>query len=177
MKPLNLKEQFEEVYEKEVDSLFRFCAIRVSNRDQVVDIVQDVFVELWQIYQKGEVVKNHQAFLYTVLRSKIIDWYRKKKSVSLDAMVERNKSGEEYAYDPPDPRAHKNIIFSAEVKHLVEAIDALPKNYREILYLRLVEDLSPEQIGRKVNCPTNTVSVRITRGLKKLRKGYNAGFL
>jgi RNA polymerase sigma-70 factor (ECF subfamily) len=175
MKSLEIKEQFKEVYENEVDALFRFCALRVGNREQVVDIVQDVFVELWQIYQKGEKVKNARALLYTILRHKIIDWYRKKKAISLDAMTLENKDGEEYAYDPKDPKADTDIVFSAEARRMVEAIDKLGTSYREIVYLRLVEDLSPPQIAKKLHFSINKVSVRITRGLEKLRRHYNTG--
>lgn len=167
MEPNN-KQQFEEIYEREVNSLFRYCTLRVGVRSQAMDIVQDVFIELWQIYQKGEVVNNPRALLFTILRNRIIDWYRKKKALSLDSMMERHD--DEQSFEPRDQKAEDNIMISAESKRALEAINSLDESYREVLYLRLIEDLSPEEIGSILKINTNTVSVRITRGLEKLRK-------
>ena len=167
----NTKQQFEEVYAKEVDSLFKYCALRVSSKTQAMDIVQDVFIELWQVYQKGEEVKNDRALLFTILRNRIIDWYRKKKALSLDSMMEKRDG--EPSFEPRDIKAEESIVFSAESKRAVEAINTLDDTYREVLYLRLIEDLTPEEIGSVLDLNANTVSVRITRGLEKLRTKLN----
>lgn len=171
MENLEIRQKFEEVYASEADSLFRYCITRVGDRSQAVDIVQDVFVALWQTYQKGEEVKNHQAYLFTILRNRIIDWYRKKKSFSLDAIMEK-KEGES-SFEPADQKAHEGIVFSAETRQVVEAINELVPRYREAVYLRLIEDLSPPEIASILGSSANIVSVRITRGIQKLKKKFN----
>lgn len=162
-----IKKQFEKVYEAEIDSLFRYCAFRISSREQAMDIVQDVFIEFWQILNKDEKVQNSRAFLFAVLRNRIIDWYRKKKAVSLDLMLENNE--DKQAFEPIDSKSEDDIILSAESKRVVEMINTLDANYQEVLYFRLVEDLQPEEIASLLKINANTVSVRITRGLAKLR--------
>lgn len=171
MDDIEIKNQFEEVYEREVDALFRYCLMRIGNRNQAIDIAQDAFVVLWQAYQKGETIDNPQAYLFTVLKNRIIDWYRKKKSVSLDALTDKKKG--QYALDPADQKAHEGIIFSAEAKQIIEAINSLEPNYREAVYLRLVEDLPPPEIAALLGSKVSIVSVRITRGIQKLRKNLN----
>ncbi|MEX2052071.1 MAG: RNA polymerase sigma factor [Candidatus Paceibacterota bacterium] len=171
MKAPNTKEYFEEIYANEADTLFRYCLFRISNRAQAIDIVQEVFIELWQALQKDEDIRNPRAFLFAVLRNRIIDWYRKKKSVSLDAMMHRRE--DEKNFEPEDPKASKDIIWSAEVTEIIEAINFLPDPYREPVYLRLIEDLSPPEIARMLESNANTISIRITRGIKKLQKYLN----
>ncbi|MFA6000302.1 MAG: sigma-70 family RNA polymerase sigma factor, partial [Candidatus Paceibacterota bacterium] len=63
-----------------------------------------------------------------------------------------------------------DIVLSAEARAMIEAINVLPPNYRDVLYLRLIEDFTPEEIGNMFGMSANMVSVRITRGLEKLRK-------
>lgn len=170
MEPVDRKKEFEDIYAGEIDSLFRYSILRVGNRAQAMDIVQDVFVRLWQAFQKGENIENARAFLFAVLKNRIIDWYRKKKSSSLDALLERGEERGERAFEPADDRAHEEILFSAETRAMIEAINSLEAKYRDAVYLRLVEDMPPEEIARRLGATPNTISVRITRGLDKLRK-------
>lgn len=171
MEVINIKEEFTNIYNKEVDSLFRYCVVRVSDHSKATEIVQDIFTELWLKYNKGEIVTYSRAFLFTIAHNRIIDWYRKKKSQSLDAMMESEET--ENSFEPADEKAHLDIILSAEAKRVVEAINELEFNYREPLYLRFVEDLSPEEIAKILNSTANVISVRLTRGIDKLRKQFD----
>ncbi len=168
MKHPDIREKFKEIYDKEIDSLFHYCTFRVNNKNQAIDIVQDTFIELWQTYQKGVEVKNARALLFTILRNRIIDWYRKKKSLSLDALMEND--GQEHSFEPEDSKAYDDIVFGAETRSIVDAINNMDSNYRDVLYLRLIEDKTPEEIANILGTNANTVSVRITRGLQKLRE-------
>ena len=115
---------------------------------------------------------NERAFIFTVARHLIIDWYRKKKSVSFEDLTNR-ETGE--AYDPVDEEALRNIQVGAEGKFLIEAVNKLSPTYRQAVFLRFVEDLSPSEIGEALGVSANAVSVRINRGMEELRKitGYS----
>ena len=79
----NLIKKFELIYRDKSDNIFRFCLIKVSDRDQALDITQETFLRLWQSLQSKEEIRNEKAFLFTIARRLIIDWYRKKKSLSI----------------------------------------------------------------------------------------------
>lgn len=162
---------FETLYADQSDALFRFCALRVSDRQQALDIVQETFLRLWQTLQQGKEVENGRAFLFTVAHRLIIDWYRKKKSVSLDAMMNRTDGTH---YDVPDESSVGKVEIGAEGRHLIEKLHELPQSYRHALYLRFVEDLSPIEIGKVLGISANAASVRLRRGILELRKkaGY-----
>ena len=78
---------FEKTYTDESDAIFRFCLVRVSNREQALDLTQETFLRLWQSLSQDKEIANARAFLFTVAHNLVIDWYRKKKSVSLDSMM------------------------------------------------------------------------------------------
>jgi RNA polymerase sigma-70 factor (ECF subfamily) len=167
----NITDIFKNIYQRESDAIFRFCLIRVSDREQALDLTQETFLRLWKTLLEEKKVLNEKAFLFTVARHLIIDWYRKKKSVSLDKMM----SQEEEPYDLPDEKTTESLLLGAEGRYLLEKIKELPQIYQDSVYLRFVEDLSPKEIAKILDISANVASVRINRGLEELRKktGYN----
>ena len=110
-----------------------------------------------------------RAFLYRTLRHLIIDEYRKKKSYSLDAMMEEDRDVE--ALMPHDDtntlEAAMERLDGAEA---VKKLSELPQHYGEALMLRYVDGLSPKEIAGRLRISENLVSVRIHRALKALKE-------
>lgn len=172
MEAHNIKQEFTKIYDRESDALFRYCIMRVSDKEKAIDIVQDIFAELWKaVNGAGKKIENERAYLFTLAHNRIIDWYRKKKTESLDALMENEDNGK--PFDHQDEQAYSNIIFSAEAKQVLEKIETLEPIYKDVLYLRFAEDLPPEEIGKILGENANTISVRITRGLEKLREQFH----
>ena len=175
---IRMKEQrhiqlFTEIYEAESDAIFRFCLVKVSDREQALDLTQETFTRLWQTLTKGTSMTNTRAFLFTIAHHLVIDWYRKKKAVSLDE--EQGADGE--TVEPADETTLViNLESGAEGRYLIGKINEINPSYREAVYLRYVEGLSPPDIGKILHISANAASVRINRGLEELRKltGYDA---
>jgi len=168
----DINHTFETIYENESDIIFRFCLVRVSSREQALDITQETFLRLWKSLLEGKEILNDKAFLFTVAHRLIIDWYRKKKSLSLEGMMYNEK---EDGYNVIDEKTTvSNLEFGAEGRYLLDKINLLSSSYRHPVYLRFVEDLSPGEIGNILGISANAVSVRINRGLIELKKiaGY-----
>jgi RNA polymerase sigma-70 factor (ECF subfamily) len=163
--------KFTEIYDREADALFRYCFFRINDREKAIDMVQDIFVELWKVLHTGEKIKRERPYLFTLAHNRVIDWYRKKKSESLDALLENENTARPFDY--ADEHAHADIIVSAEAKRVLTAIEFLDPTYRDVLYLRFAEDLSPQEIAKVIGSTASIVSVRITRGLEKLREQFD----
>lgn len=170
---VDITKKFESIYSLESDAVFRFCFTRVSDREKALDITQETFLRLWQSLQEGKEIWNDRAFLFTVARRLVIDWYRKKKSLSLDDMM---TSDEDEGYQVIDADTTKvNLELASEGRFLLEKINELSPAHREVIYMRYIEDMSPGDIGEVLGISANTASVRISRGLVELREktGYN----
>ena len=169
---IDLTKKFESVYAIESDAIFRFCVLRVSNREIALDIAQETFLRFWQSLQKDKDILSNRAYLFTIAHRLIIDWYRKKKSLSLDKMID-NEDGADYEVEDQMSTEEK-LESGAEGRFLIEKINELEPSYRHPLYLRYVEDLSPCEISEIMGISVNAASVRINRGLMELRKitGY-----
>jgi len=162
-----LKKIFEKAYADNADALYRFTLSRVSNKDQAIDIVEDTYVRLWQTLQKQK-VEEPRALLYRIARNLIIDWYRKSKSISMQTFAGEDTENSEMHMD----MFAGNLVgvdVTLEAKMVIEKIAGLEPIYREAVYLRYVEELTPREIAEILGESPNVISVRINRGVKLLK--------
>lgn len=168
-----LKNKFTRVYTEESDSIYRFCFLRTSDKEAAIDIMQDTFISFWDVLSEGkDEIRNERAFLFTIARNRIIDWYRKKKTVSLDAYAE-DAGVDPEVFMPTIPK--EAIEMAHEAAYLMEKLREIDPPYQQVVYLRFVEELKPKEIADILGESVNVISVRIHRGLKQLRSraGYD----
>jgi RNA polymerase sigma factor (sigma-70 family) len=165
MQDRNVKAEFTKVFEEESDALFRFAYSRTSDRELAIEISQESFTRLWQKFVLEGEVPNPRAFLYVVARHLIIDWYRRKKSSSLEALSENRDK----PLDPRDDSPQIQMELSSDAGRVLELFDKLGKGYRDIMFMRFVEDLQPREIAERLGLTANAVSVRISKGLTALK--------
>lgn len=163
------EQEFSHAFEAYSDELFRHASLRLRDRERAVELTQECFLRAWGYIQKGEEITQMRPFLYRTLRHLIIDEYRRKKSVSLEAMVEGSGNVEDLL-----PQDESNNLEAAIVRHdgarVLEFLSRLPEPYREAVTMRFVDGLSPQEIGEAIGESQNVVSVRVHRGLKKLKE-------
>lgn len=158
----NEKAHFLRVYDTYADSIFRFCFLKVSDEERALDLTQEVFMKFWQVLREGKEIRNDRAFLYTIARNLIIDWYRKKKEASLDTLVEEDNF--QVRSD-----GHEQVYAQAEVREVLDVIARFDPETQELLILRYVEGLPPREIADILNEEPNVISVRLNRAVKKVR--------
>ncbi len=162
MKQHQTEQDFLKAYDELSDSLFNHCFYRVSDREIALDLTQETFVKTWEYLATGKEVGNLRSFLYKVANNLIIDYYRKKKSDSLDAL-------QEGGFDVQSDDVEKTVA-SSEGKLAFMALGGMEERYRRVVMLRYVDGLTPREIGEIIGESENAVSVRINRSIKKLKE-------
>ena len=162
MKQHHIEDDFLKSYDEFSDSLFKHCFYRVSDREIALDLTQETFVKTWEYMAMGKEVGNLRSFLYKVANNLIIDFYRKKKSDSLDAL-------QEGGFDVQSDDAEK-IVISSEGKNALKALENLDEKHRQVIIMRFVDELTPREIAEIIGESENAVSVRINRSIKKLKE-------
>lgn len=160
-----LRDLFEKSYKDFSDAIFRYCYFHTSNREKALDLSHDTFVKTWEYLssEKGKEIDNIRAFLYRVARNLIIDDRRKKKSSSLDNLLE---NGFEITGEESEFIIKENEF---EAKKALKAVEGLEEKYKDVILMRYVEDMSVKDIAKILDDNENTVSVRIHRGIEKLK--------
>src|SRR5437763_398183 len=87
---LAVEAEFLAAFDEHSDALFRHCFVRVRDREAAKDIVQETFTKTWDYLAKGKKVDHLRAFLYRVANNLIVDASRRKRSTSLDHMMEED---------------------------------------------------------------------------------------
>jgi len=169
----DIQHTFTKAFESYSDELFRHASIRLADRDRALELTQECFMKVFEYAKNGngQEIRELRPFLYRTLRHLIIDEYRRKKSVSLEAMAEKAEDMNVEDFLPSDDsNSLEAAIERFDGKRAMAALQTLPDTYREVISLRYVDGLSPGEIGAIVGESENTVSVRIHRGLKKLKE-------
>ncbi len=145
-------------YEKGLTSHAFF---KVGDHAVSQDLVQDTFMKTWKYLVKGGNIEVMKAFLYHILNNLIIDEYRKRKSTSLDAILEKG-------FEPSagDSEHMQNALDGQSALLLIQR---LPLPYRNILRMRYIQDLSLKEISDLTGQTRNTIAVQVHRGIEKLK--------
>jgi len=165
---MDQQEQFLEAFDKHADALFRHAYFRVRNREIALDLSQDTFTKTWDYLVKGNTVEQFKPFLYRTLNNLIIDEYRRKSSESLDEMFDDDIN--EGMFEELRTGGREEVEMAFDAKQLKETLVVLPDQYREVVVLRYVDGLMPQEIAEVTGESVNVISVRIHRGLAWLKK-------
>jgi RNA polymerase sigma-70 factor (ECF subfamily) len=148
-------------YEKGLKKHARF---RVNDDTKCDDLVQDTFMKTWVYLLKTGKIELMKPFLYHILNCLIIDEYRRKKSASLDVLLENG-------FEPGSDECMR-MVNVLDGKSAMKLITLLPPSYQKVMSMRYVEDLTLTEIALQTGQSKNTIAVKTHRGLEKLRKMY-----
>jgi RNA polymerase sigma-70 factor (ECF subfamily) len=153
---------FLKVYDEHADAIYRFCYFRLFDKEKAEELTQEAFMRTWEYLASGKKVDNIRAFVYRVARNSIVDYFRKKKEVSLDNLHEQG-----FDVSIEDASRWESIIDGGDA---IRAITLLDEKYRDVLLFRHVDGLLVKEIAVIVGESENAVSVRLHRGLKQLKE-------
>jgi len=156
--------------------LYDFIRVRVKESADAEDILQDVFYELTSSYRVLQPVEQMAAWLFRVARNKITDRYRKHKPLLYDDLHQGTKEeGEPNSFleellgagdDPGFLSKDNELIREA----LLNALEELPSEQREVFVLHELEQRSFKEISDETGVPVNTLLSRKHYAVKFLRK-------
>ena len=166
----------EKAVAKESNRLLNFIRSRVSNQDDAEDILQDVFIQLWQGYQTIESIEKITAWMFRVARNKIVDLYRKKKPDNFSA-IERPAQNEDsepllLAEILQDSEGDPNDVYTRELiwESIEEVLGEIPKAQRDVFVWHVLEGLSFKEMEEKTGDSINTLLSRKRYAIQYLRK-------
>jgi len=152
----------EHAVQTERPRLLDFIRRRVRTSEDAEDILQDVLLQLASSYSVTEPIEKLTAWLFTVARNRIIDWYRKRKPESLPADADDPSTPlnlDQILYDPtqnPDRVYARSLMWT----ELADALDELPDEQREVFVMHELEGRSFKEIAQITREPINTLLSR-----------------
>lgn len=160
-------EQLVRAYEKRVFALtLRMC----GNPEDAAEAAQEAFLAVWQglKFFRGE--SSFSTWLYRLASNACVDLLRREGRHR--AAAGPSLDDEELRLETADPApTPQEAAERAELRRQIEnGLRALPAEYRQVLILREMHQLSYEEIGQTLSLDPGTVKSRISRGRKRLQK-------
>jgi RNA polymerase sigma factor (sigma-70 family) len=174
---LAMEQVKEQTFLKEKDRLLSFIRNRVSSLEEAEDILQDVFYQFVAGYETIESIDRVTSWLFSVARNKIIDRYRRDAARPQRADLRSQAGIEEDAPltlqeilpdlgNTPEDSYLREAIWEA----IMEALDELPREQREIFIQNEIEEQSFREIAEQTGVSINTLLSRKRYAILALRK-------
>ncbi len=162
--------RFELLAMPHLDAAFNLARWLTGNPSDAEDVVQDAYLRAFRYFDafRGG---SFRVWLLTIVRNSFLDWIKDNRSAR--AMF---RPIEEASEGPPDPRpnAEAMLLDRVDRETLTALVAHLPTEYREVLILREIEDLSYKEIAEVTGIPAGTVMSRLSRARLALRKAWQA---
>ena len=151
-----------------LDALYRVALRLTMDPTQAEDLVQDTMLKAYRSWRQYRPGTNAKGWLLTILRNTFINDYRRRK---LEPIAMDLEAAEPHAilrqiadFDPEG-----NFFAQIVDQRVLEAIDALPTEFREVLVLSDMEGLSYAEIAETLQVPVGTVKSRLFRARRQLQ--------
>jgi len=159
-------EAFGLLYERHAPAIFRFIYSHLDDRLDAEDLTEDVFLRVWRSLPKFEDQGvPFVAYLFRIARNTLVDYYRRSKNGhKLVSSLEDSVIVDAH----PDPG--ELTIAKMEHQEIRQMLGSLREDYRMVIILRFLSDLSPDETAQAMGKSAGAVRVLQHRALTALRK-------
>ncbi len=154
------QQPFETLVEMHRDEIFAYLW-RLIPGDQAEDCLQETFLRAFRAYKRTTLDSNYRAWLYKIATN-----------VARTAHTRRQREMTRELHRPVAPEGRTlldSIIFSENLKVVLQAVEALPHKQRAALMMRKYQEMDYEDIGAALECSPGTARAHVYQALKKLR--------
>jgi RNA polymerase sigma-70 factor (ECF subfamily) len=162
---------FESVFKFWYEPLVHFANEYISDLESARNIVQNIFMKLWEKHALVDPDSNLRAYLYIATRNACLSHLRHLRLETVYFEKSR-KSYEDLQlnYEALEELKMEQIDFSNLEKLIQDTIDSLPERCREVFLMSRYDELKNKEIAEKLNISVKAVEANITRAMNKLRE-------
>ena len=173
--PHDRKAEFERVALPFLDALYNLALNLTRNTKDAEDLVQETYLRAYRFFDSYEPGTHIKAWLFRILRNTFINRYRSAKSrpdevefAKVEATYER-AIDEQFLQKHQPPSPEDSVMAGVLDAEVAQALQALPEEYRLVVIMALVEEMSYKEIASALSIPLGTVMSRLHRGRKMLQ--------
>lgn len=168
-------EVYGKLYDIYVNQIYRFIYFKVGRKEEAEDLTGDVFLKTWQYINEmgSEVIDNLRAFLYQTARNAVIDFYRSRDQKEFVVLPQEQENDEEKPsmeiIDEKQDLVEK-IELASDLEEVKKALQKIREEYREIIILRFVEEMSVKETAEILGKSEGAVRVLLHRAIAALKE-------
>jgi len=162
---------FDTLYGRDSNRLYKFALSILKSTEEAENILQDVFLNLWEKRHNVEKDSSVKYYIFTITYNSAISIIRKK--VKETQFFDYLKSLQELNQDTTS----LEIEFNELTKSLQTIIGHLPQRQKEVYILHKEEGLKYHEIAEKLNISVNTIETHMSRALKTIKENLGKSSL
>lgn len=155
---------FNILFRKYWEKIYLLALRKLPSEEDASDITQDVFYVIWKNRGYWHVKSNVNAYLTSMLRHKIYDFYARRDRLPIFIPLDQEEEYWDYSFQESE-----KTDYTAENLLIKKEIEAMPIKMREIFLLSRFENLSAQQISDKLGISVQTVRNQISSALKRIK--------
>lgn len=176
------KEEFANLHNRLYSKVYSFVNLRVRDKEEAKDIVQDVFLKAYSSWSKVPDEATARNFLYLIARQRMIDLWRSAKHRLQGELSNNSNSdsslpeylGEDFDSLESGEKLPEDIFQESENRQkAIELLNKLKPEERELLTLRFLEELEYIELAKIFETSEDNMRQRVSRALQNIRKVAN----
>jgi len=157
------EDAFREIYYRYKGKVWAFCFSFLKSKDDVDDIVQEVFLRLWENRAFLDPERSFSSYLFVMSRNRVRNWFR---DIDIDAQA---KKCLQLQGEVSDELPHSQLLDEEYRRLLSEAIELLSPRRKVVFNLSRIEEKSHREIAKILDISVNTVQEHISESLRFIK--------
>ncbi|WP_423148326.1 RNA polymerase sigma-70 factor [Rubrolithibacter danxiaensis] len=154
---------FEQLFKTHFKALHSYAAVMLRDDDLAEEIVQNMFLKLWEKREQLNVQTSVKAYLYKCVHNDSLNYLKHQK------IKAKYQDYATYSMNGNTEQASKNLELSELESRLGEALNELPQQCRTIFQMSRFEELKYKEIAERLDLSVKTVENQMGKALKILR--------
>lgn len=155
---------FEEIMMPHLNAAYNLARWLMRNGEDAEDVAQEAYLRAFRSFETFQ-GQDARAWMLAIVRNTCFTWLKKRGERTAVEFDEQAHSGADDA-----PNAESVLLNEAALGSLNGCLEGLPAEYREVMVLRELEELSYKEISEIARVPVGTVMSRLARGRKRLQQ-------
>lgn len=170
---------FEQLLLEHQKNVYNLCYRMAGDPDDAMDLSQETFLRAWRCLDQYQFASAFSTWLYRLCSNICIDFLRRRRRQQTVPLTFEDADGEEQTYAVPDaqPLPEEQVELKLTRETLAAAMAQLLPEHRAVLQLRVVNEMSYEQIADVLDIQIGTVKSRLSRARNQLKKILERGNL
>ncbi|MDP3387150.1 MAG: sigma-70 family RNA polymerase sigma factor [Eubacteriales bacterium] len=163
---------FEELIKEYKKVAYNIALKMLKNKEDAEDVSQEALIKVYKSIDRFNMDSSFKTWLYRIVVNTCLDHVRKNKEnpISIDQPI--HSGHDEFYMEVEDNRPTPQEVLETKLtqKMVMDAVNELEEDFRSIIILRDINDLSYEEISEIIECNIGTVKSRISRARQKLKE-------